>query len=185
MRCRAAVPAGFEALQTQLAAHSPVPHSYMLISPSLYLLTAWTDPLPSGLPQRQGLARAPLPAAIAFSGHSFPNPIPYQSQACRNVKFSPAPLDLLAFAEHRSRCHLVDCRMWDRQQVRQCWSSCCSQSAMWLINGTKHVIMSRFTGAGRGRPGLRARHFRRRVLALRPAALRGHRGRPGRYSKAG
>ncbi|KAI7835493.1 hypothetical protein COHA_010610 [Chlorella ohadii] len=37
--------------------------------------------------------------------------------ACRNVKFSPAPLDLLAFAEHRSRCHLVDCRMWDRQQV--------------------------------------------------------------------
>lgn len=38
-------------------------------------------------------------------------------QACRSVKFSPAPLDLMAFAEHRSRCHIVDCRMWDRQQV--------------------------------------------------------------------
>ncbi|PSC76429.1 WD40 repeat [Micractinium conductrix] len=37
--------------------------------------------------------------------------------ACRNVKFSPAPLDLLAFSEHRSRCHLVDCRMWGREQV--------------------------------------------------------------------
>ncbi|KAL4441455.1 hypothetical protein ABPG77_001959 [Micractinium sp. CCAP 211/92] len=37
--------------------------------------------------------------------------------ACRNVKFSPAPLDLLAFAEHRSRCHVVDCRMWERQQI--------------------------------------------------------------------
>lgn len=37
--------------------------------------------------------------------------------ACRNVKFSPAPLDLMAFAEHRSRCHLVDCRMWGREQV--------------------------------------------------------------------
>jgi hypothetical protein len=24
----------------------------------------------------------------------------------------------MAFAEHRSRCHLVDCRMWERQQVR-------------------------------------------------------------------
>ena len=46
-------------------------------------------------------------------------------QACRNVKFSPAPLDLLAFAEHRSRCHLVDCRMWDRQQVgASCEGSC-------------------------------------------------------------
>eukprot|EP00887_Chlorella_sp_A99_P001147 scaffold14.g1147.t1 len=41
-------------------------------------------------------------------------------QACRNVKFSPAPLDLMAFTEHRSRCHAVDMRMWDRQpQVLQ------------------------------------------------------------------
>jgi WD40 repeat protein len=31
--------------------------------------------------------------------------------ACRNVRFSPAPLDVLAFSEHRSKAHLVDLRM--------------------------------------------------------------------------
>lgn len=45
--------------------------------------------------------------------------------ACRNVKFSPAPLDMMAFAEHRSRCHVVDCRMWDRQQVLDVGSQNC------------------------------------------------------------
>lgn len=37
--------------------------------------------------------------------------------ACRNVKFSPAPLDLMAFAEHQGRTHVVDCRMWQRRQT--------------------------------------------------------------------
>ena len=38
--------------------------------------------------------------------------------ACRNVKFSPlAALDLLAFSEHRGRCHLADARMWPKQQI--------------------------------------------------------------------
>lgn len=37
--------------------------------------------------------------------------------ACRNIKFSPAPLDLMAFTEHRGRCHLVDTRMWSRHQI--------------------------------------------------------------------
>jgi len=41
----------------------------------------------------------------------------YTPLACRNVRFSPAPLDLLAFTEHRGRCHLADSRMWPRQQV--------------------------------------------------------------------
>lgn len=52
-------------------------------------------------------------------------------QACRNVKFSPAPLDLLAFAEHRSRCHLVDCRMWDRQQVGPAVLTCLLPHCRW------------------------------------------------------
>ena len=37
--------------------------------------------------------------------------------ACRNVRFSPAPLDVLAFSEHRGRAHIADARMWPRQQV--------------------------------------------------------------------
>ena len=37
--------------------------------------------------------------------------------ACRNVKFSPSPLDLLAFSEHRGRCHIADSRVWSRQQI--------------------------------------------------------------------
>lgn len=37
--------------------------------------------------------------------------------ACRSIKFSPSPLDLLAFAEHRARVHVVDQRMWGRLQV--------------------------------------------------------------------
>lgn len=41
----------------------------------------------------------------------------YASSACRNVRFSPAPLDLMAFSEHRGRCHIADSRMWPRQQV--------------------------------------------------------------------
>jgi hypothetical protein len=39
--------------------------------------------------------------------------------ACRSVKFAPAPLDLLAFAEHRGRVHLADARIWGREQVLQ------------------------------------------------------------------
>lgn len=37
--------------------------------------------------------------------------------AARCVKFSPNPLDLLAFTEHRNYLHLVDCRMWQNRQV--------------------------------------------------------------------
>ena len=37
--------------------------------------------------------------------------------ACRNVRFSPGPLDLLAFTEHRGRFHVADARVWSRQQV--------------------------------------------------------------------
>lgn len=46
-----------------------------------------------------------------------------QGSACRNIKFGPAPLDLLAFTEHKGRCHLVDARMWDRRQVRSAHSA--------------------------------------------------------------
>jgi hypothetical protein len=42
--------------------------------------------------------------------------IPCRS-AARCVKFSPRPLDLLAFTEHRNYLHLVDCRMWEGQQT--------------------------------------------------------------------
>ncbi len=42
--------------------------------------------------------------------------LPCQS-AARCVKFSPNPLDLLAFTEHRNYLHLVDCRMWSNRQV--------------------------------------------------------------------
>ena len=38
--------------------------------------------------------------------------------ACRNVKFAPAPLDMLAFTEHKGRAHLLDMRKWGQQQVR-------------------------------------------------------------------
>jgi WD40 repeat protein len=41
----------------------------------------------------------------------------YTAMACRNVRFSPSPLDLMAFSEHRGRCHLADGRMWSRRQV--------------------------------------------------------------------
>jgi hypothetical protein len=37
--------------------------------------------------------------------------------AARCVKFSPTPLDLLAFTEHRNYLHLVDCRMWENRQL--------------------------------------------------------------------
>lgn len=37
--------------------------------------------------------------------------------AARCVKFSPDPLDLLAFTEHRNYLHLVDCRMWENRQI--------------------------------------------------------------------
>lgn len=52
----------------------------------------------------------PLPTTTCTS-------IQTRSQACRNVKFAPAPLDLMAFTEHRGRTHLVDMRMWGRHQV--------------------------------------------------------------------
>ncbi|GAB4818511.1 hypothetical protein N2152v2_005557 [Parachlorella kessleri] len=39
-----------------------------------------------------------------------------QGSACRNVKFAPAPLDLLAFSEHKGRAHLLDMRVWGQQQ---------------------------------------------------------------------
>ncbi len=42
--------------------------------------------------------------------------IPCRS-AARCVKFSPQPLDLLAFTEHRNHLHLVDCRMWESRQT--------------------------------------------------------------------
>lgn len=43
----------------------------------------------------------------------------HASRAVRSVKFSPVPLDLLAFSEHRGFVHLVDCRMWSRRQIIQ------------------------------------------------------------------
>ena len=49
--------------------------------------------------------------------------IPCRS-AARCVKFSPQPLDLLAFTEHRNYLHLVDCRMWEsRQTIMACSSN--------------------------------------------------------------
>lgn len=49
--------------------------------------------------------------------------IPCRS-AARCVKFSPQPLDLLAFTEHRNYLHIVDCRMWEsRQTIKACSSN--------------------------------------------------------------
>ncbi|EFJ40600.1 hypothetical protein VOLCADRAFT_99573 [Volvox carteri f. nagariensis] len=36
--------------------------------------------------------------------------------ACRNVKFSPGVLDLMAFAEHEDLAHIVDVRQWSQVQ---------------------------------------------------------------------
>jgi hypothetical protein len=37
--------------------------------------------------------------------------------ACRGVKYTRGPLDLLAFSEHTSFVHVVDSRTYDRKQV--------------------------------------------------------------------
>ena len=39
------------------------------------------------------------------------------SSACRNVKFSCFPMDLMAFTEDRGACHLVDARNMKARQV--------------------------------------------------------------------
>eukprot|EP00803_Ostreobium_quekettii_P009927 evm.model.scf_862.7 EVM.evm.TU.scf_862.7 scf_862:60699-61708(-) len=36
---------------------------------------------------------------------------------CRSVKFSAAPMDLMAFAEETDVVHLVDTRKWSQQQL--------------------------------------------------------------------
>ncbi|GMH33131.1 hypothetical protein BSKO_00965 [Bryopsis sp. KO-2023] len=38
-------------------------------------------------------------------------------QACRNVKFSSTPMDLLAFTEEKHYCHLIDVRKMCRRQM--------------------------------------------------------------------
>lgn len=38
------------------------------------------------------------------------------SQACRNVKFSSSPVDLLAFSEHTGRLQLLDSRCYESRQ---------------------------------------------------------------------
>ncbi|KAG2447859.1 hypothetical protein HYH02_007315 [Chlamydomonas schloesseri] len=38
------------------------------------------------------------------------------NSACRNVKFSPGVLDLMAFAEHEDLAHIVDVRQWSAVQ---------------------------------------------------------------------
>lgn len=40
-----------------------------------------------------------------------------QNQACRNVKFSSTPMDLMAFTEEKYRCHLVDARKMCQRQL--------------------------------------------------------------------
>ena len=59
------------------------------------------------------------PATTPDATSNYPSPpaLRAQASACRNVKFGPAPLDLMAFTEHRGRCHKVDSRMWGRRQV--------------------------------------------------------------------
>lgn len=37
--------------------------------------------------------------------------------ACRNVRFAPDPLDMLAFTEHRGRAHVADTRMFSKFQT--------------------------------------------------------------------
>ncbi len=39
------------------------------------------------------------------------------SGACRCIKFGEGPVDLMAFAEHSSHCHLVDSRAYHDRQV--------------------------------------------------------------------
>lgn len=40
-----------------------------------------------------------------------------QGQACRNIKFSAAPMDLLAFTEEKRYCHLIDARKMSQRQL--------------------------------------------------------------------
>ena len=40
----------------------------------------------------------------------------HTSQACRNVKFSSSPVDLLAFSEHTGRVQLLDSRCYGSKQ---------------------------------------------------------------------
>jgi hypothetical protein len=39
------------------------------------------------------------------------------SGACRCIKFGEGPVDLMAFSEHSSHCHLVDSRAYHDRQV--------------------------------------------------------------------
>lgn len=41
------------------------------------------------------------------------------SSACRNIKFSPSPVDLLAFSEHENFCHIIDARSLSSQSSSQ------------------------------------------------------------------
>jgi Uncharacterised protein domain (DUF2415) len=38
--------------------------------------------------------------------------------ACRGVKYSSGPADLLVFSEHENYCHIVDARKYTEAQVR-------------------------------------------------------------------
>ncbi len=40
------------------------------------------------------------------------------SGACRCIKFGEGPVDLMAFSEHSSHCHLIDSRAYHERQAR-------------------------------------------------------------------
>lgn len=39
------------------------------------------------------------------------------SGACRCIKFGEGPVDLMAFSEHSSHCHLIDSRAYHERQA--------------------------------------------------------------------
>jgi len=55
------------------------------------------------------------------------------SLACRSIKFSKGPIDLMAFSEHESNVHLVDARSFNSQQtitVAGIETDCCNISGL-------------------------------------------------------
>jgi hypothetical protein len=70
-------------------------------------------------PSGSMFAAAAQDGVTAVWDHRAPAPVAalHTQLAARSVKFSPAPLDLLAVGEHRGRAHLVDARVWGRRQV--------------------------------------------------------------------
>lgn len=66
------------------------------------------------------------------------------SGACRCIKFGEGPVDLMAFSEHSSHCHLVDSRAYHDRQVPVhlpvLMHPCFACHVMWRLSRSAWVI---------------------------------------------